>query len=172
MPSSQSHAQRVQATVAAFESSMSRFLARIESAPADRAEYSPEDGGWSVAGIAWHVAVTNEQFARLVDGSAPLATPPADDFVETPFAEIAALVPDQLEAPDKFHPPAGVTKAEALARARASQVRLAEVLRSIPESRGFWSVKSILGQITLYQVGEWATAHVARHNAQAKRRLI
>jgi hypothetical protein len=39
-------------------------------------------------------------------------------------------------------------------------------------SRGLWSVKSILGQITLYQVGEWATAHVARHNAQAKRRLI
>jgi hypothetical protein len=65
-----------------------------------------------------------------------------------------------------------VTKAEALARARASQVRLAEVLRSIPESRGLWSVKSILGQITLNQVGEWATAHVARHNAQAKRRLI
>jgi hypothetical protein len=34
-----------------------------------------------------------------------------------------------------------------------------------------WTVKSILGLITVYQVGDWAMAHVARHNAQAKRTL-
>ena len=148
---------------------MTRFLSRVEQTSEADAERVPPDGGWSVAGIAWHVAVTNEQFAALVDGSVPLATAPEADFSETPFSEITALVPDKLEAPEKFHPPEGVTKAEALARARASQVRLALALREMPESRGLWSVHSILGQVTVYQVGDWATAHVARHNAQAKR---
>jgi hypothetical protein len=27
------------------------------------------------------------------------------------------------------------------------------------------------GTITIYQIGEWATAHVIRHNKQAKQRL-
>lgn len=148
---------------------MTRFLSRVERASDAAAEQVPPDGGWSVAGIAWHVAVTNEQFAALVEGSVPLATAPEADFTEVPFSEIAALVPDKLEAPDKFHPPEGVTRTQALARARASQVRLARALREIPESRGLWSVKSILGQVTVYQVGDWAAAHVARHNAQAKR---
>ncbi len=148
---------------------MTRFLSRVEQATDAAAERVPPDGGWSVAGIVWHVAVTNEQFAALVDGSVPLAIAPEADFVETPFSEITALVPDKLEAPDTFHPPEGVTRAEALARARASHARLAQALREIPESRGLWSVNSILGPVTVYQVGDWASAHVARHNAQAKR---
>lgn len=148
---------------------MTRFLSRVEGASDADAEQIPPEGGWSVAGIAWHVAVTNEQFAALVEGAVPLATAPDADFAEVPFSEITALVPDKLEAPEKFHPPEGVTRVEALGRARASQVRLARALREMPESRGLWSVKSILGQVTLYQVGDWAAAHVARHNAQAKR---
>ncbi len=148
---------------------MTRFLARVEQASDADAERVSPNGGWSVAGIAWHVAVTNEHFAALVDGSVPLATAPEADFSETPFSEITALVPDKLEAPEIFHPPEGVTRAEALARAHASQVRLARALREMPESRGLWSVNSILGQVSVYQVGDWATAHVARHNAQAKR---
>lgn len=162
------HQERVSATVAAFEAAMTRFLARVEATPDQIAERVP-DGGWSVAGITWHVSVTNEQFAGLVEGSVPGAVAPDADFAETPFSEITALVPDQLEAPDKFHPPSGVTRAEALAMARASRDRLVRALLALPESRGLWSVKSILGQVTLYQVGDWATAHVARHNAQAKR---
>lgn len=168
MTSVPDHARRVAATAEAFEASMARFLWRVERASDADAERVPPDGGWSVAGIAWHVAVTNEQFAALVDGSVPLANPPEPDFRETPFFEITALVPGKLEAPDKLHPPEGVTKGEALARARASQARLSKALRDMPESRGLWSVHSILGQVTLYQVAEWATAHVARHNAQAK----
>jgi hypothetical protein len=29
----------------------------------------------------------------------------------------------------------------------------------------------IVGRISVYQIGEWATAHVIRHNRQAKRAL-
>ena len=138
MTSVANHGTRVEATVAAFEASMARFLARVEATPDDIAERPPRDGdgAWSVAGIAWHVAVTNEQFAGLVDGTVPVATAPDADFAETPFAELTAVVPDQLEAPEKYHPPSGITKADALARARASQERLARALREMPESRG------------------------------------
>lgn len=150
---------------------MARFLSRIEATPDDIAERVPADGGWSAAGIAWHVAVTNEQFAGMVEGSVPGARPPEPGFEETPFAEILSIVPDGLEAPRKFHPPAGLTRADALARARASRDKMLQAIRAIPESRGLWTVKSMLGLVTVYQVGEWATAHVARHNAQAKRAI-
>src|SRR5688572_9880920 len=165
------HQERIAATAAAFEAAMARLLARIEAAPDSIAERVPADGGWSAAGIAWHVALTNEQFAGLVDGSVPGASPPEQGFEETPFAEIAALVTGPLDAPPRFHPPVGLTRAEALARARASRDRMLQALRTMPESRGLWTVKSILGLVTVYQVGEWATAHVARHNAQAKRAI-
>ena len=166
------HEERVAATAAAFEAAMERFLARIESTPDAIAERVPADGGWSAAGVAWHVAMTNEQFARLIDGSVPGARPPEDGFEEKPFSEItSAIAGVSLEAPAKFHPPAGVTKADALALARGSRDLMLNALRRLPEARGLWSVKSILGQVTVYQVGEWATAHVARHNAQAKRTI-
>ena len=166
------HADRITATAAAFEAAMERFLARIESTPDSIAERAPSDGGWSAAGIAWHVAMVNEQFARLIDGSAPGAKPPEEGFEERPFAQITeAIAGASLEAPAKFHPPAGVTKADALALARGSRDMMLNAVRQLPESRGLWSVKSILGQVTVYQVGEWATAHVARHNAQAKRAI-
>lgn len=150
---------------------MARLIARIEATPDSIAERMPADGGWSAAGIAWHVAVTNEQFAGLVEGSVPGATPPEDGFEETPFSEITSIVPDHLDAPPKFHPPEGLTRADALARVRASRDRMSQAIRGIPVSRGLWTVKSILGLVTVYQVGEWATAHVARHNAQAKRAI-
>ena len=165
------HEQRIATTAAAFDAAMARFLSRIEATPDDIAERVPADGGWSAAGIAWHVAVTNEKFAGMMDGSVVGAMPPEDGFEETPFAEIAALVPAQLDAPPKFQPPEGVTRAEALARARASRDKMLQAIRTMPESRGLWTVRSVLGLVSVYQVGEWATAHVARHNAQAKRTI-
>src|SRR5690606_38972548 len=109
--------------------------------------------------------------ASLVDGARPLARAPEPDFVEEPFSGIAARVPGQLEAPDVFQPPADVTMAQALEKLRASCQRFKDAYKALPESRGLWTVKSILGLITVYQVGDWAIAHVARHNAQAKRVL-
>lgn len=165
------HTERVAQTVAAFEAAMDRFLTRVAAVPATDAERPPAEGRWSIADITWHVAVTNEGFAALVDGSRPLARAPEPGFVETPFPEIQARVPERLDAPEQFHPPAGLTMAAALERARASRERFAGAYRALSEERGAWTIKSILGLLTVYQVGDWAVAHVARHNAQAKRTL-
>jgi hypothetical protein len=32
-------------------------------------------------------------------------------------------------------------------------------------------VHRVVGAITVYQIGEWATSHIIRHNRQAKRVL-
>jgi hypothetical protein len=50
---------------------------------------------------------------------------------------------------------------------------MARALDSLTFERGtsLGLTNRIVGTITLYQVGEWATAHVARHNRQAKRAL-
>jgi hypothetical protein len=165
------HQERVAQTLAAFEAAMSRFVDRVEVVSEADGTRVPPAGGWTVAGIVWHVAATNAGFASLVDGSRPLARAPEPDFVEEPFADIAARVPGQLEAPDVFHPPADLTMAAALEKLRASCQRFRDAYRALPEERGLWTVKSILGLITVYQVGDWAVAHVARHNAQAKRVL-
>lgn len=165
------HQERVAQTIAGFEAAMSRFVDRVESASEAEGTRVPPGGGWTVAGITWHVAATNEGFASLVDGSRPLARAPEPDFVEEPFADIAARVPGQLEAPEMFHPPADLTLADALAKLRASCQRFKDTYKALPESRGLWTVKSVLGLITVYQVGDWAVAHVARHNAQLKRTL-
>jgi hypothetical protein len=165
------HQERVAQTIAGFEAAMSRFVDRVEVVSEAIGTRVPAGGGWTVAGIIWHVAATNDGFAALVDGSRPLARAPEADFVEEPFAEIAARVPGKLEAPDFFQPPADLTMAQALEKLRASCERFKVAYRALPEERGLWTVKSILGLITVYQVGDWAIAHVARHNAQAKRVL-
>ncbi len=163
------HAERISQTLAAFEAAMDRFVGRLDSLSDADAARAAEGGGWSPAQIAWHVAATNEGFAGLVDGSRPLARAPEPDFVEMPFPEIQARVPDRLEAPEMFTPPPAVTRADALARVRASRARFTEAYSRLDETRARWTIKSILGLLTVYQVGDWAVAHVARHNAQVKR---
>ncbi len=166
-----SHAERIADLRKRFEEAMSRFSARVESTPSAVADQAPTDGKWSISQMTWHVAAINEAFAGLVDGSIPRVTPAPEGFVETPWSEFVARVPDKLEAPEQFHPPAVVGKDAALAKLKASGARLTSALAGLTPERGVWTVKSILGPITVYQVGEWATAHVIRHNVQAKARL-
>ena len=166
------HSARIADLTTSFNESMARFLARLDAAPADQLARVPDAGGWSAAQVAWHVGATNEAFAGLIDGSLPHAKPATEGFVETPWSAIAAQVPAKLEAPERFHPPADVTKADALAKLRASQQRIVDALAGLDESRAQLTVKSTVGMpISLYQVGIWAAAHVARHNAQVKRAL-
>lgn len=166
------HTERIADLTTSFNESMARFLARLDGASAAQLEATPADGGWTGAQVAWHVGVINEAFAGLIDGSIPNARPAPEGFTETPWSAIAAQVPAKLDAPARFHPPATVASAEAVARVRASQQRMVEALAGLDEARAGLTVKSTVGTpINLYQVGNWAAAHVARHNAQVKRIL-
>ena len=166
------HNARITDLTAAFNGSMARFLTRLEAASTEQLTRMSDDGGWSAAQVAWHVSASNDAFAGLIDGSIPNAKPAPEGFTETPWSAIAEKVPQKLEAPARFHPPAEVGKADVMDKLRASQQRVVDALAGLDDVRARLTVKSTIGTpISLYQVGIWAAAHVARHNSQVKRLL-
>lgn len=165
------HAARVARIVREFGEAVERLAARLERADERAARARPADGGWSAAQIAWHVAAVNGWFARGVE-TGDGAQPPAAGFVEREWRDIAAGIPSGLQAPRGVHPPEEVDPREAVTRLRASSARLTAALAALTPARARLCVQSpIVGAISVYQLGEWATAHAIRHNRQAKRAL-
>lgn len=127
------------------------------------------DGGWSAAQIAWHVAAVNEAFAGLIDGSSPTAQPAPPDFVERTWTEIGESLAKKLQAPARVQPQGAVVHGDAVAKLDASRERLVTTVRGLQPDRGVLMIDSpLVGRVTLYQIGEWATRHVIRHNKQMK----
>jgi len=166
------HGDRIADLTTRFDEAMARLTARVSGAHTQAVERAPAGGGWSVAQVAWHVGVINDAFAGLIDGSIDRPRPAPEGFTETPWHEITRKVPEKLEAPERFQPPAVVTHAQANAKLAASANRMRAALARLTPERAGWVVDSIFGSaITLYQVGEWAIAHAIRHNQQAKKLL-
>jgi uncharacterized damage-inducible protein DinB len=156
----------------AFREAHGRFTARLKAASADAAERPGEDGGWSPAQIAWHVAAVNLAFAALLSGERP-APPLPDDFSERSWDDISSAMPAKLEASGRSVPAPSVKMADALAALEASGDKLDAALSGLSPDRGsrLGITHPAVGTVSLYQVGEWAVAHTIRHNAQAKRVL-
>jgi uncharacterized damage-inducible protein DinB len=157
----------------AYREAHARFVKRLTDAPADAVERAPADGGWSAAQIGWHVAAVDTSFAGLVSGGQPGAKPLADGVSETPWSEIVQGMPDKLEAGKRVQPPAAVRRDEVLAALADAAAKLDAALAGLDEARGASQAIThpIVGSVTLRQIGDWATAHTIRHNAQAKRVL-
>lgn len=166
------HDERIRRAREAFREAHERFLTRLRQAPPDRAERPADDGGWSPAQIAWHVAAVNTAFAALLTGERQ-APPLPDGFIERTWDEIGASTPAKIEAGEAVRPPAGVRMADALAALEASARKLDAGLSALTSERAsrLGVTHKAVGTVSLYQVGEWATVHTIRHNAQAKRVL-
>ena len=168
------HYARVRHLRESFAEANERFVARLRRADPHAVERQPAGGGWSPAQIGLHVARVTTRFAGLIAGDAAgvEALPPG--FQERPWTAIVPEIPDRLQAPGAFEPPAHATRDEAIAALEASGVRLAQAFDVLTPDRGehFGITSRIVGgTISVYQIGEWATAHVIRHNRQAKRLL-
>ena len=164
-----SHSERIADLLARLDEAANRFAGRLEraGARADRAET-----GWSAAQVGAHVALVNDNFTSVIDGTNPVATPAPDDFSERSWSTIAAGIPERFDAPARFVPPAGVTGAEAAALVRQSVERLRAAIAALSPERGrYCFTNRIVGAISVYQAGDWAIAHMIRHNQQAKRIL-
>jgi DinB superfamily len=168
------HAARVASLRAAFAEANGRFLIRLRGADDEEAVRTPAGGGWTAAQIGWHVAAVSSRFARLISGELPGAAPLGEGFLERSWSEIVSGMPPSLEAPGPVQPPADVTRAQAIALVEASGDLMTRALDSVTPERGsrYGVVDPIAGgAVTLYQVAEWATRHIIRHNQQAKRTL-
>lgn len=167
------HLARVRQLRASFAEANERFVARLRRVSDEAASRNPS-GGWTAAQIAWHVATVNNRFAGLISGEMRGAASLPAGFVERPWQEIAAAIPDRLNAPEAFAPPPAVTRHDAIAALEAAGLRMARAFDTITPERGSTvgiSSPLVGGAISVYQIGEWATAHVIRHNRQAKRVL-
>ena len=165
------HSERIARVTRDFSAALDRLIARLESADAAAAERPRADGGWSAAQIGWHVATVNTVFAGVIVGAVTRNVAPAPaGFVEPAWNEVAARVPPRMNAPAGSHPPAKVAARDAVERLRSSGELMRRALAGLTPERGagFIVESPIVGTISLNQVGEWATAHIMRHNAQAK----
>jgi uncharacterized damage-inducible protein DinB len=163
---------RAETILARFNAAHQSIVGKLRELPAPVAEQSPGAGAWSAAQIGWHVATVDRMFADLVSGARPSQPLPAD-FRERAWTEVVAGIPQKLEASGGSLPPSGVTRDEALTALAASAQTLDRALEGLAEDRGsrFGVTHKAIGTVTLAQIGDWATAHTIRHNAQAKRVL-
>ena len=162
---SESHAQRIERMRAAYRAAHERFVTRLRTAPTDAVERVPPAGGWSAAQIGWHVAAVDAQFAALVSGELPGAQPLAEGVSERSWGEVVAGM--------RVQPPPDARRDDVLAALAASAAKLDAALAGLDPDRGatYAITHPVVGTVTLRQIGEWAAAHVIRHNAQAKRVL-
>src|SRR5690242_12294721 len=118
------HLSRVRHLRESFASANERLVARLRGA-SDEAAERPVEGGWSAAQIGWHVATVSTRFAAMIAGdlSGPQLLPV--EFQERPWSEIAAAIPQRLQAPAAAHPPPTVRKTDAVAALEASAMKMA-----------------------------------------------
>jgi hypothetical protein len=167
------HLARMRHLRETFAEANERLVARLRAATDETAARSAS-GGWTPAQVGWHVATVTNRFAGLIAGDSRGAVELPADFVERPWESIAAAIPGRLEAPGAFAPPPAVSRADAISALEASGMRMARAFDTITPERGSrLGITSPIvgGTITVYQIGEWATAHIIRHNRQAKRAL-
>ena len=166
------HLGRVRQLRESFAEANERLVARLRGASDDAAGHAAE-GEWSAAQIGWHVAAVTTRFAGLISGDVAGAQPLPEDFRERTWPEVVAAIPPRLQAPAALAPPPGVRRAQAISALEAAGMRMARALDSLTPERGarMGITSAVVGSITVYQIGDWATAHVIRHNRQAKRVL-
>ena len=167
------HLTRVRHLREEFGSANERLVKRLRSSDDHAAERVSAEGGWSAAQVGWHVATVNTRFAALLSGDIPAVKPLPDDFQEKPWKDIAAELPEKIQASAAAMPPPHVKRADAIAALEASAVKMARAFDTLTAERGakIGVTNQLIGTINLYQVGEWAASHAARHDAQAHRAL-
>ena len=166
------HLARVHHLRESFVEANERLVSRLRRVSNEAAEREA-DGAWSAAQIGWHVAAVTTRFAAMIAGDIGGPQPLPEGFRERAWAEVAAAVPERAKAPAAVSPPPGVRRADAIAALEASGTKMARAFDALtPERGGRMGVNhAIVGTISVYQIAEWATAHVVRHNRQAKRVL-
>ena len=166
------HLGRVRHLRESFAEANERLVARLRGATDEAAGRAPA-GAWSAAQIGWHVAAVTTRFAGMISGELAGAQPLPEDYRERAWAEVVAAIPERVQTPSALVPPPGVRRVDAIAALEAAGMRMARAFDSLTPERGarMGITSAVVGSITVYQIGEWATAHIIRHNRQAKRVL-
>lgn len=164
----QSHQNRIHAGVSAFLSASEGLTAAVERLNDAAAAHTPAGGGWNAAQIGYHVAITNDFLAGILTGAIPKAVPAPAGFQEN--LNVFAQVPSKVTTYPALEPPAGVARAQAIAKLRESTARAVKAIETLSADRASGQVVEFpFGAISLYQLSEFLGGHVVRHQAQLQR---
>ncbi len=169
----ETHSEKIMRVRRAYQEAHARFVKRLTEASAEAAARVPEGEGWSAAQIGWHVAAVDASFAGLVSGKIPGAKELPDGVSAKPWSEILAAIPGKLEAGKRVQPPAAASRDDVLKALADAASKMDAALAGLTEERGrrYVITHPVIGTVALADIGDWATAHTIRHNAQAKRTL-
>ncbi len=164
------HGDRIRAAAASFREAYDAFVAALDAMDQDSASRPSPDGGWSPAQVGWHVAESNRLTAATLSGALPGARR-ADGFIEDPA--VFSRIPAKAETPiPALNPPAAVTRDDALTKLRWSAAPTLKAIETLtPDRAANYTVKFPFGVLNLYQLAEFAGAHVGHHRKQLERCL-
>jgi len=158
---------RAVSILARFNAAQTSLIAQFRELAPGQGEHQPAQGSWSAAQIVCHVAMANDWAAGVLMGTTPLAQKAEPDFRESlnPID-----VPRQKTFP--LPAPAVIGAESALERLRSSGHRMSKAIASLtPERGGGFCVTLPFGRISLFELAELTTAHVARHTAAVEKAL-
>ena len=162
------HDDRIRSIQTNFVEALNQLIARLDALDDRTATKNPADG-WNAAQIGWHVATTNEFLSGALKGDVPdMSIPKPDGFKE----QLATLqLPDRVKTFPSLEPPAGASRAEAVAKLRASADAFAKALATAtPDRCATMCVQMPFGvAFSIYEVGEFTGAHIHRHIGQVNR---
>lgn len=166
------HVPRVTTAAAAFGAASAAFLAFLEGLPETTA-LQPLPGGWSPAGHAAHVALTNDVFASVLKGGAGCTGPvvPYPGTSDFPDGTWTMDTPPPATAPPILVPPPGIGRAGAAAHLRQSIERLRPAIAALDPALALYCVRLPWAAVSVYQMCEWASGHTVRHIVQVNREL-
>lgn len=153
--------------LARFNAAQNSLAAKLRDLPAHIAEERDDIDSWTAAQIGWHVATTNDWIAGVLIGTTPMAEPAAPGFRETIHMH---PLPDKLKTSPALEPPAIVGRDSAMEKLRASGQHMSKAIASLTPERGSgYTVTLPFGTMSLFELADFASGHVARHIAQIDR---
>jgi hypothetical protein len=159
---------RAAAILERFTAAHTYLVSRLRELPPSLAEQAGGEDAWSAAQIASHVAMANDWTASVLLGAAPLAHPVAADFREQLDLQTVTWTTKTFP----LEPPEVVSCDHALEQLRASGHHLSRAIASLSSERGAgYAVTMPIGTLSLFELAEYAVAHVARHSAQLGRKV-
>lgn len=164
-----SHEARITAADRSLAASTAAFIAYLEQLP-DRLAVESLPGGWTPAGHASHLTLTNDVFLGVLRGTGPLtAFEAVSDFSDERWHLDAP--PTGVVAPSILVPPSGIGCVEAIAQLRASIARLRPAITALDPTLAKQCVRLPWNVVSVYQMTEWAGGHTVRHLRQISREL-
>jgi hypothetical protein len=165
------HARRMDAAAAAVGATTEAFLAFLDALPAESAVQALA-GGWTPAGHAAHLAMTNNLFRGILEDS------PESNGIQ-PFKGQSAFPneawtmdsPPRAVTPPILVPPVGISRIKAAMQLADSLMPLQAAMTAAAPGRLSLCVQLPWAVVTVSQMCEWASGHTVRHLVQVTREL-